>query len=305
MCRKVPAKKLSAVRSSQKNECAKVNGIGLRSAHYRAFLEARPRVDFVEVHSENFFGRDARGIGGQPRAILDAVCADYSLSLHGIGLSLGSDEPIDLTHLQQLKILVDRYQPMLVSDHLAWVGIDGIYLNDLLPLPYTEAAFAVVERNIQIVQEAIGRPLLIENPSRYVAFAESTLSEPTFLNRLARNTGCGILLDINNVFVSANNLRFDAFDYLRELDLSAVGEFHLAGFSRDGILLIDTHNRPVADEVWQIFASALALAQSAAPIPTLIEWDADLPDLAVLIGESETAQKVAASVGRGEHVHPA
>jgi uncharacterized protein (UPF0276 family) len=280
-----------------------VNGIGLRSAHYRAFLETQPRLDFIEVHSENFFGRDARGIGGQPRAILEAVRTDYSLSLHGIGLSLGSDEPMDRTHLQQLKILVDRYQPMLVSDHLAWVGMDGIYLNDLLPLPYTEQAFAVVERNVQIVQEAIGRTLLIENPSRYLSFAESTLSEPEFLNRLAHSTGCGILLDINNVFVSAHNLQFDPLDYLCQLNLSAVREFHLAGFTRAGNVLIDTHNRPVADEVWQLFATALGLARPLTPIPTLIEWDTELPDLSVLTGESDIAQKIAASAGRSQHVH--
>lgn len=279
-----------------------MNGIGLRSAHYRAFLETRPRIDFVEVHSENFFGRDARGIGGQPRVVLDAVRADYSLSLHGIGLSLGSDESIDRAHLQQLKILVNRYQPMLVSDHLAWVGIDGVYLNDLLPLPYTEAAFAVVARNVQIVQDFIGRPLLVENPSRYLSFAESTLTEPEFLNRLAQSTGCEILLDINNVFVSAHNLHFDALDYLRQLDLSAVSEFHLAGFTRDGSMFIDTHNRPVADEVWQLFTATLALAQPAVPIPTLIEWDADLPDLSVLIAESDTARKIAICDGRSQHV---
>lgn len=283
-----------------------MNGIGLRSAHYRAFLEARPPVGFVEVHSENYFGRDERGIGGQPRAVLDAVRADYPLSLHGIGLSLGSAEPLDQRHLQQLKILVDRYQPLRVSDHLAWVGIGGTYLNDLLPLPYTEEAFAVVARNVQIVQEYLQRPLLIENPSRYLDFAHSTISEPEFLNCLARNTGCGILLDINNVFVSAHNLRFDPQVYLHAIEFQAVDEIHLAGFTCCDEVLIDTHNRPVAAEVWQLFAATLALANRREPIPTLIEWDADLPDLSVLIGESDKAQRIAADATAEEsHVHVA
>lgn len=279
-----------------------MNGIGLRSAHYREFLETRPPVDFVEVHSENYFGRDARGIGGQPRAVLDAVRADYPISLHGIGLSLGSDERLDLAHLRQLKILVDRYQPIRVSDHLAWVGVDGVYLNDLLPLPYTEEAFAVVARNVANVQDYLSRQLLIENPSRYIDFTQSTLSEVEFLNRLARDTGCGILLDINNVFVSAHNLKFDALAYARDIDMDTVGEIHLAGFTRQDDLLIDTHNRPVATEVWNLFAETLALAPYAGSIPTLIEWDTDQPALSVLIEESETARRIKTIAAEQTHV---
>ncbi|HSB95087.1 MAG TPA: DUF692 domain-containing protein, partial [Spongiibacteraceae bacterium] len=213
------------------------SGIGLRTPHYRSFFQQLPRLDFVEVHSENFFGSTEGGIGGQPRRILERICADYALSLHGVGLSLGSAEPLRQNHLKQLKLLVDCFAPRWVSDHLAWVGIDNIYVNDLLPLPYTEEALSIVADNIAATQDFLGRAISIENPSCYMTFAHSTISEWEFINALVQRTQCGILLDINNVYVSATNLQFDPQEYLLRIDAAAVQEIHLAGFSRSDDLL--------------------------------------------------------------------
>lgn len=288
----------SAVRweSTQLESTSIVSGIGLRTPHYHAFLQQQPRLDFVEVHSENFFGRDGREGAGQPRQMLERVRADYALSLHGVGLSLGSAQPVLHTHLQQLKWLVEHFSPCLVSDHLAWVGLDGIYLNDLLPLPYTEEALTIVAENIKITQDFLGRSILIENPSCYLAFAHSTIPEWEFLNALAQQTGCGILLDVNNVYVSAHNIGFDPHVYLQQIDGEAVQEIHLAGFTRNGALLIDTHSRAVDDAVWALYeftAQQFALKQLDAK-PTLIEWDAELPELSVLVDESSKAERIRA-----------
>ena len=260
-------------------------GIGLRAPHYQDFLHRRPALGFVEVHSENFFGVDAE-IGGAPRRLLERVRADYELSLHGVGLSLGSAEPVQRSHLQQLKWLNERFAPRWLSDHLAWVGIGGRYANDLLPLPYTEEALAVLRDNVRATQDFLGRRILIENPSCYLSFTHSSIPEWEFLNALAQSTDCGILLDINNIYVSATNLGFDPLDYLAGIDAARVGEIHLAGFTRTPGRLIDTHSRPVDPAVWTLFDAAL---QRCGPLPTLVEWDAELPALDVLLGEARRA----------------
>ena len=261
-------------------------GIGLRAPHYRDVLESRPRVGWLEVHSENYFGA-----GGAPLHYLERIRSHYPVSLHGVGLSLGSSDPLDLRHLAKLKALVERFEPGLVSDHLAWSSVGGRHFNDLLPLPYTEESLAHVARRVLMVQEYLGRRLLVENPSTYAQFAESTIAEAEFLAELARRTGCGILLDVNNVYVSAANHRLDARRYLDCIPARHVAEIHLAGFTRnhaDGEqILIDTHSRPVAAEVWALFAHAVA---RFGPRPTLIEWDVDLPPLALLAAEAGHAQ---------------
>jgi uncharacterized protein (UPF0276 family) len=257
-------------------------GIGLRAAHYREVLESRPAVGWLEVHSENYFGE-----GGAPLHYLERIRAHYPLSLHGVGMSLGSTDPLDLAHLAKLKALIARFEPGLVSDHLSWSSVGGRHFNDLLPLPYTEQALAHVARRVLQVQEFLGRRLLLENPSSYLQHAESAIPEWEFLAELARRTGCGILLDVNNVYVSARNHRLDAWRFIDSLPARHVAEIHLAGFTaRDGIL-IDTHSRPVAAEVWALFARAV---RRFGPRPALIEWDADLPPLAMLAAEAGHAQ---------------
>jgi hypothetical protein len=257
-------------------------GIGLRAAHYREVLESRPAVGWLEVHSENYFGE-----GGAPLHYLERIRAHYPLSLHGVGMSLGSTDPLDLAHLAKLKALIARFEPGLVSDHLSWSSVGGRHFNDLLPLPYTEEALAHVARRVLQVQEFLGRRLLLENPSSYLQHAESAIPEWEFLAELARRTGCGILLDVNNVYVSARNHRLDAWRFIDSLPARHVAEIHLAGFTaRDGIL-IDTHSRPAAAEVWALFARAV---RRFGPRPALIEWDADLPPLAMLAAEAGHAQ---------------
>jgi len=266
-------------------------GIGLRSAHLSQFAaeasEAPRTAPWLEIHSENFI------VGGGPRlALLERIARRYPISCHGVGLSLGSAQGIDAEHLARVKALTARISPVFVSDHLSWSAVDGAHLNDLLPLPYDEGALDVVAANIAQVQDALDRRILVENPSRYLAFNQSTMDEPEFLARLVARTGCGVLLDINNVHVSAANLGFDAHDYLARIPGQMVEEIHLAGFvpSPDHPeLLIDTHSRPVADEVWSLYEKAIALF---GPRPTLIEWDSEIPALPVLIGEMQRAQKV-------------
>ena len=261
-------------------------GIGLRALHYRDVLESRPNIGWLEVHSENYFGQ-----GGAPLHYLERIRAHYPISLHGVGLSLGSTDPLDLAHLASLKALIERFEPGLVSDHLSWSSVGGRYFNDLLPLPYTEESLTHVARRVLVVQERLGRKLLVENPSTYAQFAESTIPEAEFLAELARRTGCGILLDVNNVYVSACNHRLDARRHIDSIPARHVGEIHLAGFTRNeadsGEILIDTHSRPVAAEVWTLFAHAV---ERFGPRPTLIEWDADLPPLAMLVAEAGHAQ---------------
>lgn len=266
-------------------------GIGLRAPHYSAFLSMRPAVDFVEVHSENFFGRGDMPAGGRALQVLEQVRSDYALSLHGVGLSLGSADAVDAGHLRQLQQLAERCEPMWISEHLSWSGFGGVFANDLLPLPYTEEALTLIAENVQRVQDTLQRQLLIENPSRYLAFTHSTMDEPEFLAALTQMTGCGLLLDINNVYVSAINLGFDADAYLSAIDCSQVVEVHLAGFSERDALLLDTHSQPVSAPVWQLYSKFLNRAGAR---PTLIEWDADLPALPVLLGEADKAATIVA-----------
>ena len=269
-----------------------VAGIGLRHSHLSAFAmeasDAPLAVPWLEIHSENFLCD-----GGPRLAMLDAIAARYPLSCHGVGLSLGSAEGLDRAHLTRLKNLFARVKPGLISEHLAWSVTDGTYLNDLLPLPYTEEALDVVVRNVDAAQNAFGQKILIENPSTYVAFSSSTLSEPEFLARLVERTGCGLLLDVNNVYVSAHNIGFRAGDYLAALPADAVGEIHLAGHASvlhgNDPLLIDTHSARVNDEVWGLYRQTVARMGAR---PTLIEWDAEIPERDVLIDEAARAQRI-------------
>ncbi|MBT2324662.1 DUF692 domain-containing protein [Variovorax paradoxus] len=264
-------------------------GIGLRPEHYVEFIESRPPVGFIEAHSENYFGR-----GGKPLHFLKLARQSHPLSLHGVGLSIGSVDPLGEPHLARLHELVDMLEPALVSDHLCWCSVGGIHANDLLPLPFTEEALAHVVARVQRVQERLRRPILLENVSSYLEYVQSAMPEWEFLAEVARRSGCGILLDVNNVFVSAHNHGFDAMGYLQAIPRQAVEEIHLAGFTRNLVgggaeILIDTHSAPVADAVWALYAAAL---ERFGPVPTLVEWDADMPLLAVLVAEAAKAESM-------------
>jgi uncharacterized protein (UPF0276 family) len=270
------------------------SGIGLRAAHAAEVAATRPDVPWFEVHAENYMG------GGPAVRRLERIRRDYPTALHGVGLSLGSARGIDTRHLSRLAALAERLEPALVSEHLSWSANGGVYLNDLLPLPYTEESLAVVARNVDAAQAALGRPILIENPSAYLRFAHSGLGEPEFLGELAARTGCGLLFDVNNVYVSSRNLGFDAIAYMDALPAGAVQEFHLAGHARNDAdgreVLIDDHGSRVAAPVWMLYARAVARFGRR---PTLIEWDANLPGLAVLRGEAAEADAIAAAVAAG------
>jgi uncharacterized protein (UPF0276 family) len=259
-------------------------GIGLRAPHYREVIETRPDIGWLEVHSENFFGR-----GGQPLHLLDRVREHYPLSLHGVGLSLGSVDGVRHEHMVRLKALMTRYEPTLMSDHLCWGAIGGRHLNDLLPLPYTEEALDVVCANIGATQDFLGRRILVENVSSYLEYFASDIPEWEFLAQTARRTGCGILLDVNNIYVSAVNHGFDPLRYLDAIPARCVGEIHLAGHDSNGMCLIDTHGKPVAGPVWNLYDEALTRVGA---IPTLIEWDTDVPALPVLLEEAHKADDV-------------
>ncbi|HEX7970040.1 MAG TPA: DUF692 domain-containing protein [Stellaceae bacterium] len=263
-------------------------GVGLRAPHIAEIIATRPAIGWLEVHAENYMG------GGPALAQLDAIRRDYPLSLHGVGLSLGSAEGLDAEHLRRFKSLIGRTEPMLVSEHLSWSATGGTYLNDLLPLPYTEESLTIVARNVAIAQDALGRRFLIENPSSYLRFRHSTIPEPEFLAELARRTGCGLLCDVNNIHVACANLGGTPEDYLDALPTAAVGEIHLAGHSPvargGGTLLIDDHGSPVAPAVWQLYRRALA---RFGLVPSLVEWDKALPSLAVLLGEARAAESMA------------
>ena len=259
-------------------------GIGLRAPHMAEIIVTRPALGWLEVHAENYMG------GGPALAQLDTIRRDYGLSLHGVGLSLGSAEGIDGAHLARLKALIRRSEPFLVSEHLSWSTSGGIYLSDLLPLPYTEETLAIVAANVSLAQETLGCRLLIENPSTYLRFRHATIPEPDFLAALVAKTGCGLLCDVNNIFVSASNLGFPAEAYIDALPADAVGEIHLAGHAaveRAGkTLLIDDHGSRVAPPVWALYARALARFGLT---PSLIEWDKNLPPLAELLDEARLA----------------
>jgi uncharacterized protein (UPF0276 family) len=264
-------------------------GVGLKPEHYRDILEVSPDIGWFEVHPENYMGA-----GGPPHHFLEKIRQNYPLSLHGVGLSIGGAQPLNALHLERLKSLIMRYEPGLFSEHLAWCTHDGAYYNDLLPLPYTEETLQHIVRHVDEAQTFLGRQILIENPSAYVRFADSEMSEIEFLDALADRTGCGLLLDVNNVYVSAANHQHSANAYIDAFPIGRVQEIHLAGYleSADddgGRLLIDTHDRSVLDEVWQLYERAI---NRAGPIPTLIEWDADIPEWPVLFDEATRAERI-------------
>ena len=259
-------------------------GIGLRTPHYQAMIETRPQLAFLEVHSENFFGD-----GGQPLKYLARFRQDYAISTHGVGLSLGSADALDREHLRRLKRLVDWIEPALVSEHLCWVGVNGRFLNDLLPLPYTPESLDHIVDRIGEVQDYLRRDIMIENLSSYLEFAESSIAEWTFVAEVSRRSGCKILLDVNNIYVNATNHDFDARIYLDAIAPGSVGEIHLAGFEDTGEILIDTHGAAVSDEVWCLYEYAIARFGN---VPSLVEWDSDIPALAVLLAEAEKANRI-------------
>jgi hypothetical protein len=264
-------------------------GIGLRAPHHAALLASRPAVGWLEAHSENYFAA-----GGAQPAVLERLRADYPLSLHGVGLALGSVDPLDATHVEQLRRLIGRFEPALVSEHLCWGAVGGQYLNDLLPLPYTEEALRHVASRLAELQQRLGRQVLIENVSSYLQFTHSTMAEWEFLAALVAETGCGLLLDVNNVYVSARNHGFDPLAFIGALPLAAIGEIHLAGHDVERIdgreIRIDTHAHAVCDEVWSLYRATL---ERLGPVPTLVEWDTDLPALEVLVAEAARADAVA------------
>lgn len=271
-------------------------GTSLKHQHLPAIMAERKREGFFEVHAENYMGA-----GGPPHDALTRIRRDYPVSLHGVCMSIGGPQPLDKTHLARFKALVERYEPALVSEHLAWSTHGTTYFNDLLPLPYTAATLARVADHIDEVQESIGRPILLENPSTYVVFPQSTMSETEFIRELVRRTGCGLLLDVNNVFVSATNHGYSALAYLADFPLGHVGEIHLAGHARQtddegGLLLIDSHDGPVADAVWKLFDIVIG---RRGPVPALVEWDSDIPDWPVLKTEAAAAQAVLDRHSRG------
>jgi uncharacterized protein (UPF0276 family) len=259
-------------------------GIGLRAAHYPEFLHGSPAVDWLEVHSENYFGD-----GGYDLHVLEHVRKDYPLSLHGVGLSLGSADGLRHDHLSKLKRLVDRIQPVLVSEHLSWGALGARHFNDLLPLPYTPEALRLVVERVTQAQDALGCRILVENVSSYLAYRASEMSEGELLAELARQSGCGILLDINNLFVNAGNHGFDAAAALADFPVEKVGEIHLAGHRQMDGLLIDDHGSRVASPVWALFAQARTRFGN---VPVLIEWDSNIPALEVLVAEAGRAKTV-------------
>ena len=259
-------------------------GIGLRAVHHAAVMASLPRIGFLELHAENYLG------GGAPRRMLEQVRRDFPLSVHGVGLSLGSADGIDSGHLARVAALVDAVEPILVSEHLAWSVSGGVYHNDLLPLPYTEESLGTLTANIVRLQDRLRRRVLIENPSTYLQFDHSPIPEPEFLAALAARTGSGLLLDVNNVHVSAINHGMDAAAYLDAIPAEAVGEIHLAGHhvtEEDGVpILIDDHGSAVSDAVWALYARAVRRCPAA---PTLIEWDSNIPPLERLVAEAHEA----------------
>ncbi|MBC9881079.1 DUF692 domain-containing protein [Bradyrhizobium sp. INPA01-394B] len=264
-------------------------GTSFKHEHLPAIMADGKPKGFFEVHAENYMGA-----GGPPHRALEAIRQDNPVSLHGVCMSIGGPQPLDREHLGRFRSLVERYQPALVSEHLAWSTHENTFFNDLLPLPYTNETLSRVCEHIDEVQQAIGRPILLENPSTYVTFRESTMSETDFIRTIARRTGCGLLLDVNNVFVSATNHGFSALDYLSDFPLAKVGEIHLAGHAEQADdegerLLIDSHDGPVADAVWKLYEIVI---QKCGPVPTLIEWDSNIPDWPVLKAEATAAQQI-------------
>ena len=270
-------------------------GVGFKPAHFSDIVAASQPLGFFEVHAENYMGA-----GGRPHAQLGALRERYALSIHGVGLSIGSTEPLDQSHLARLKALCDRYQPESFSEHLAWSSHEGVYFNDLLPLPYTRQTLAQVAEHIDEVQTELRRTMLLENPSSYVRFSDSTIPETEFLAAISKQTGCGLLLDVNNVFVSARNHGTSPLEYLDSFPLDRVMEIHLGGHHEDvdeagQTLLIDAHGTPIADPVWALYCHVIA---HTGPMATLIEWDNDVPDWPALRAEADAAEQILAFAGR-------
>ena len=265
-------------------------GLGMRKPHYQAFLDGSVPVDFVEVISENFMVD-----GGQPRRILRAVGEHYPVALHGVSMSIGSADGLDADYLDRLRALVDEIDPLFVSDHLCWTRIGDFNSHDLLPLPFTEEALDVVAANVSRAQDRLGRAMLVENPSSYVEFDGAAMSEWAFLDALCARTGCGLLLDINNIYVSAQNHGFDARDYLAGIPTDRVRQVHLAGHSVGQAMLIDTHDEPVCASVWDLYASVMP---NLGPVVTMIERDDAIPPLADLLDELDVARRLGADVER-------
>lgn len=262
-------------------------GVGLKADHYRTILETRPDMGFFEVHAENYMGA-----GGPPHRYLTAIREHYPLSLHGVGLSIGADKPLDQAHLQRLKALTERYEPGLVSEHLAWSSHGTSYLGDLLPVPYTDDTLNRICQHIDEVQTALGRQMLLENPSTYVWFRESTWRETDFIREIARRTGCGLLLDVNNVHVASTNQQWDARAYINDFPLGHVRQIHLAGHAhqtdeKGRLLLIDSHDQIVDELVWNLFRQVI---KRIGPVPTLIEWDSNIPAWPELQAEAVMAE---------------
>jgi uncharacterized protein (UPF0276 family) len=269
-------------------------GVGLKPEHFRDILAGPPDIGFFEVHAENYMVE-----GGPFHFFLEQIRARYPLSIHGVGLSIGGAEPLAEDHLDRLARLLDRYQPQSFSEHLAWSTHGGTYLNDLLPIPYDRTTLDRVCAHIDRVQTKLRRPMLLENPATYVEFTESTLSETEFIGEVVRRTGCGLLLDVNNAYVSAINHRRDPLAYLCALPLQSVGELHLAGFAEDldaagDRLLIDSHDAPVADDVWRLYAEVIT---RLGPVATLLERDGNIPALPVLLAEAHQADRIMMTTG--------
>ncbi len=262
-------------------------GIGLRSAHYEQILETKPDLGWLEIHPENYF------CGGTHKHFLDKIAEYYPLSMHAVGLSLGADQSVNADHLSKLKTLVDRYNPILVSDHAAWSASGNAHLNDLLPLPYTQESLERLCNNINQVQDTLKRGILVENPSTYIAFKDNDMSEPEFMNNLCSSTGCGMILDVNNIYVQSHNHGIDPYEYIDAINTDYVGEIHLAGHIEkkfgEHSLLIDTHNQNVCDEVWKLYDYAI---KKTKPVLTLIEWDQDVPPLQTLLDEANRARAI-------------
>ncbi len=264
------------------------HGIGLRPKHYGRMLEEKPPVDWVEAISENFMAP-----GGRPVAVLEKVRRDVPVVLHGVSLSIGSVDPLSSRYLANLKALVERVDPAWVSDHLCWGSHGGRYVHDLLPLPYTDEALEHVVARVGIVQDVLHRQILLENVSSYVAFRDSTMTEWEFVSEVARRADCGILLDVNNIYVSARNHGFDPLDYLDGVPGDRVGQIHLAGHSDKGKYLLDTHDHPVPDPVWNLYREAI---RRFGRVSTLVEWDDNVPELEELVAQSQRAAATEAEV---------
>jgi uncharacterized protein len=267
-------------------------GIGLRTTHYHEIINNQPKITWLEVHSENYFGK-----GGKPLDYLTQIHQRYPLSFHGVGLSLGSTDPLNLLHLKQLKKLTDQFNPVFVSEHLSWSSIDGDYLHDLLPLPYTEEALSLCIDKINQIQNFLNRKILIENISSYLQFTDNTMPEYEFISKIVAQTGCGILLDLTNLYINSVNHHLDIALYLQHIPTHAIDEIHLAGFTtnhfENGFMLIDTHDQTIDVNVWELYTHVI---KRFGQKPTLIEWDKNIPELSTLLAEAEKANDILLNV---------